>query len=207
MPHEGVRSGAHQLVVFIKAGLNAELPAQVRHRGPGHDGRNRSRNHGYDRPRRADWRVERNVQNEGHHQRRRFQQHPDARRRGHGDGGALLKMRRAEQKRIPPHHPAQQDLDRSHGAHTSRVRHQPRRLGIGFHQPRRARRVILAQRPVFGIAQVSRPDHVGGIDVRGVLDPFVEHVLWAVAHEYQFPARRSGQFLADADAALPDRRS
>jgi len=69
---------------------------------------------------------------------------------------------------------------------------------VGLDQP--GRRVGNTQSAFDSrVTEVGSPNYVRPVDIGGVVDPLVEHVLRAVAHEYQVLAGQRRQLVIDAE--------
>jgi hypothetical protein len=73
--------------------------------------------------------------------------------------------------------------------------------GVRFEQPDGAIAVVTQKLPIFGIAQIARPDDTCAIDIGCVIDPLVlKDVPWPVAYKYQLISRRVFELPFDARA-------
>ncbi len=55
---------------------------------------------------------------------------------------------------------------------------------------------------IFFRAEIASPHDAGMVDVGGVVNPFLEQVLWAIAHKNQLLAGLRVELAVDGDAAL-----
>src|SRR5712692_8716667 len=67
----------------------------------------------------------------------------------------------------------------------ARILSQPRRLRVRLEKPDRAIGIVAAKLLILGRTQVASPDDPGAVDVRSIVDPFLEPVLRPVTEEHQ----------------------